>query len=338
MAHFKHLIKGHSVRHRSDNRHNFASRLAKLAAMVGAFATVAACASSGGGHSASGKRWVAPSYIAGQYKQAQNNKYSTPKVSGSTAQQKIGRPYQIAGRTYVPARQDDYNRTGIASWYGPNFHGKKTANGEIFDMNAMSAAHTTLPIPSLVRVTNLENNRSIIVRLNDRGPFVDNRLIDLSKRAAQELGYVRQGTAKVRVQYIGPAVTGSSRANVRQASTSRSDNAKIWPQPAAVSKSSSAQEWPEQSAKKYAIALSKPRVSASGWFVQLGAFGDRGKAESIAANLKTSGQAKVQTAWINNKYIHRVLVGPYRDSKSANKQRSEVVEAGYPAARVTEQR
>ena len=117
----------------------------------------------------------------------------------------VGKPYQVAGRWYTPRVDTSYDKTGRASWYGENFHGRLTANGEVFDQNALSAAHPTLPLPSYVRVTNLENNRSLIVRVNDRGPFVADRLIDLSRRSADMLGYLNKGVARVRVQYVGPA-------------------------------------------------------------------------------------------------------------------------------------
>lgn len=117
----------------------------------------------------------------------------------------VGKPYQVAGRWYTPRVDTGYDKTGRASWYGSNFHGRLTANGEVFDQNALTAAHPTLPLPSYVRVTNLENRRSIIVRINDRGPFVADRLIDLSKRSAEMLGFAGKGVASVRVQYVGPA-------------------------------------------------------------------------------------------------------------------------------------
>ena len=118
---------------------------------------------------------------------------------------KLGKPYAVAGRWYVPRVEPSYDRTGVASWYGSDFHGRKTANGEVFDMNALTAAHPTLPLPSLVQVTNTANGRSIIVRLNDRGPYVHDRIIDLSRRSAEALGYTSRGTAQVRVQFVGPA-------------------------------------------------------------------------------------------------------------------------------------
>ncbi len=115
---------------------------------------------------------------------------------------KVGKPYTIKGITYTPREDMSYDRTGIASWYGPGFHGRRTPNGEIYDSNALTAAHPTLQMPSVVRVTNLENGRSVDLRINDRGPFADNRIIDVSKRAAELLGFRKQGTAMVRVQIL----------------------------------------------------------------------------------------------------------------------------------------
>ena len=115
---------------------------------------------------------------------------------------KVGNPYSINGIQYIPKEDPDYFEEGIASWYGPKFDGKLTANGEIFDQYAVTAAHRTLPIPSLVKVTNLENNRSIVLRINDRGPFVGDRIIDLSYKSAQLLGIIEKGTGKVRVEVI----------------------------------------------------------------------------------------------------------------------------------------
>lgn len=115
---------------------------------------------------------------------------------------KVGKPYQIKGVWYYPKEDYAYDETGIASWYGPGFHQERTANGETFDQNDVSAAHKTLPMPSLVRVTNLENGRQLVVRVNDRGPFVAGRIIDLSRRSAQLLGVVDRGTAKVRVAIL----------------------------------------------------------------------------------------------------------------------------------------
>jgi rare lipoprotein A len=117
----------------------------------------------------------------------------------------VGEPYRINGHTYYPAENPSYRAEGVASWYGPDFHGRLTANGEIFDMHAISAAHPTLPIPSYARVTNLDNGRSMIVRVNDRGPYARSRLIDVSIGAAKALGFYGDGLAHVRVEYVGRA-------------------------------------------------------------------------------------------------------------------------------------
>ncbi|MGP9810878.1 septal ring lytic transglycosylase RlpA family protein [Rhodopseudomonas sp. NSM] len=125
-----------------------------------------------------------------------------PKGGGTY---RIGKPYVVGGRTYVPEENANYRAEGLASWYGDSFHGRLTANGEVFDMASLSAAHPTLPIPSYARVTNLSNGRSLVVRVNDRGPYHGNRLIDVSNRAADLLDFKRNGTARVRVEYVGRA-------------------------------------------------------------------------------------------------------------------------------------
>lgn len=124
--------------------------------------------------------------------------------------QKVGRPYKIKGKRYTPKHDPKYNETGIASWYGPNFHGKLTANGEVYDQHGMTAAHKTLPLNSMVFVTNVENGKTAMLRVNDRGPFVDGRIIDLSHAAAKALGIA--GLGNVRVQYAGPADPNSEMA------------------------------------------------------------------------------------------------------------------------------
>jgi rare lipoprotein A len=118
---------------------------------------------------------------------------------------KLGAPYRVAGRWYFPAEDSRYDRRGIASWYGADFHGRRTANGEVFDMHALTAAHPTLPLPSLVYVTNLANGRTVLVRVNDRGPYVPGRIIDLSRAAARAIGAEASGVADVRVTWAGRA-------------------------------------------------------------------------------------------------------------------------------------
>ena len=130
-----------------------------------------------------------------------------PKGGGTY---RVGKPYMVGGQTYSPEENTDYRAEGIASWYGDDFHGRRTANGEVYDMQSISAAHPTLPIPSYARVTNLANQRSIIVRVNDRGPYHAGRLIDLSARTARLLAFQDNGTARVRVEYVGRASLAGS--------------------------------------------------------------------------------------------------------------------------------
>ncbi|MET0742049.1 MAG: septal ring lytic transglycosylase RlpA family protein [Microvirga sp.] len=130
-----------------------------------------------------------------------------PKGGGRSM---VGQPYTVAGKTYVPSENPAYARVGLASWYGSNFHGRLTANGEVFDRESIAAAHTTMPLPSYARVTNVQNGYSMIVRVNDRGPYHGNRVIDVSERAADALGFRRQGTAQVRVEYVGRASINGS--------------------------------------------------------------------------------------------------------------------------------
>jgi rare lipoprotein A len=155
---------------------------------------------------------------------------------------KIGDPYKVGGRWYNPREQTDYDRVGIASWYGSDFHGRHTANGEVFDMNALTAAHPTLPMPSYAYVTNLSNNRTILVRINDRGPYVGDRVIDLSRKSADALGLRSGGTGKVRVRYAGRAPLDGSDHHERQFLASRPWNGG-GTDIAAMERAQSAREW-----------------------------------------------------------------------------------------------
>ena len=175
----------------------------QFAMAIAACFLVSACTSPGG------KRSNRPDLS----KKVVNYGQKVPKGGG---RYKIGKPYQIANKWYRPRENTSYDRVGMASWYGDLFHGRKTANGEVFDMDALTAAHPTLPLPTLVEVTNLANTRSVIVRVNDRGPYRHNRLIDLSRKAATVLGFKKRGMAKVRVKYIGLApINGDDRFEKR---------------------------------------------------------------------------------------------------------------------------
>jgi rare lipoprotein A len=125
-----------------------------------------------------------------------------PKGGGTY---RVGSPYQMNGRTYFPAENSRYRSEGVVSWYGPDFHGRRTANGEVYDMHSISAAHPTMPLPSYARITNLDNGRSIIVRVNDRGPYARNRVVDVSIGTAKALKFYGQGLGRVRVEYVGRA-------------------------------------------------------------------------------------------------------------------------------------
>src|SRR6187551_1549125 len=145
---------------------------------------------------------VAPTYGVSSSPRVVGFGQAVPKGGGTY---RIGKPYTVAGRVYVPEEDPNDRAEGMASWYGDDFHGRLTANGEVFDMTSLTAAHPTLPIPSYARVTNVRNGKSLIVRVNDRGPYHGNRLIDVSNKAAELLEFRSNGVAKVRVEYVGRA-------------------------------------------------------------------------------------------------------------------------------------
>ncbi|MGZ3411352.1 MAG: septal ring lytic transglycosylase RlpA family protein [Xanthobacteraceae bacterium] len=163
---------------------------------------------------------------------------------------RVGKPYQVAGRTYVPEDGPGYVSEGLASWYGNDFHGRRTANGEVYDMEGLSAAHPTLPMPSYVRVTNLHNHRSIILRVNDRGPYHGNRVVDVSKRAAHLLGFRGNGVARVRVEYVGPASLDGSDDHLLAATLREGEPA---PSPSLVMLASSRPFLPQAAARSPVI-------------------------------------------------------------------------------------
>jgi rare lipoprotein A len=172
-------------------------RVARGAAAMAACLLVANCASS----SKFANR-VDPKYGVSSSPRVVEFGEPVPKGGGTY---RVGKPYTVAGRVYVPEEDANYRQEGLASWYGDDFHGRQTANGEVFDMGALTAAHPTLPMPCYARVTNLSNGKSLIVRVNDRGPYHGNRLIDVSNKAAELLDFKAFGVARVRVEYVGRA-------------------------------------------------------------------------------------------------------------------------------------
>jgi rare lipoprotein A len=171
--------------------------MARSALAVAACLVLANCASSGKFASR-----VDPKYGVSSSPRVVAMGEPVPKGGGTY---RVGKPYTVAGRVYVPEEDPNYRAEGLASWYGDAFHGRLTANGEVFDMLSLTAAHPTLPIPSYARVTNLSNGKSLIVRVNDRGPFHGNRVIDVSNRASELLEFKGKGIARVRVEYVGRA-------------------------------------------------------------------------------------------------------------------------------------
>lgn len=170
---------------------------ARFAAAAGACLMLAAC-----GSASKLTSKIDPKYGVSASPRVVESGDPVPKGGGTY---RVGRPYTVAGRLYVPEEDRNYSAVGLASWYGDDFHGRRTANGEVFDMTSISAAHPTLPMPSYARVTNLSNGKSLIVRVNDRGPYHANRVMDVSYRAAKLLEFERSGTARVRVEYVGSA-------------------------------------------------------------------------------------------------------------------------------------
>lgn len=263
---------------------------------------------------------------------------------------KVGTPYQINGVWYYPAEVESYDETGIASWYGPNFHGKSTANGEVFDQWALSAAHKTLPMPSQVRVTNLENGRALMLRINDRGPFVGNRIIDLSRRAAQLLGMEEQGVAKVRVQLISfgpddmaPARPGQGPRIVAAPAQAVAGEALPPLAPAAPVTAA-----PIQSAPAPVVAAATPQpaapaaeprvtqqpVTPSPMFVQVGAFAEEDNAIGLAQTLSSLGRVVVTPVQVDGQRFYRVRLGPAADIAAADALLARAVAAGIPGAHI----
>lgn len=273
-------------------------------ALTAAACALAACASTPESDKA------AQSYIYEPGRSARAEPFDPQVITN----QKIGRPYQIEGRWYVPARQDNYDATGTASWYGPQFHGRPTANGERFDMNALTAAHPTLPLPSYVRVTNLGNGRSAIVRVNDRGPFARDRIIDLSKRSAQVLGFVNQGTAEVRVQYLGPKENELGQPALYTA---------------ALEKGRSALRADFVPAGDQAQDL-----TPSSLFIQAGAFSQSRRAQRTLQSLAQVGPGNIESVSVAGRKLHRVLIGPFVGSDEAEQARYQVAAAGFEDARI----
>lgn len=246
---------------------------------------------------------------------------------------KVGNPYQIAGKWYTPQVDPNYNQVGIASWYGPDFHKKQTANGEIFDMNALSAAHTTLPMPSFVRVTNLENSRSLILRVNDRGPFVGNRLIDVSRRGAQLLGFEKRGTTRVRVE----AVSGPN-APVQVAQSNMPPSIEKQEVPSVAVETLEVLSPVQTESTPMQIATLDPGPAApeigDDIFVQVGAYSQIGGASRVISGVKHIGAIAMEGITLNGRKLYRVRIGPLYSTTTANAALQQVLDLGHNTAKV----
>jgi len=299
---------------------------------------------------------------------------SKPPGSAATSGYKVGKPYQIAGVWYYPHVDYEYDETGIASWYGPGFHGKKTASGETYDQNGLTAAHRTLPLPSLVRVTNLVNGRQITLRVNDRGPFAHGRILDVSRRGAQLLDFERTGTAKVRVEILAeesrqlayqagayklpPAESGGT-GGTGAAGTATSPPVTAAPvgdlseetlaplpgtqaqaakpaQPATkpVQQTASIEDKVLGTAPVPDGKVTKVPVKAANMYVQAGAFTSQGNANRLASRLAQFGQARIVPVIVDRQKFYRVRVGPIASVEDADRILERVVDAGNPQAKI----
>lgn len=264
----------------------------------------------------------------------------------------LGDPYEVAGVWFTPREQPGYDKVGVASWYGPQFHRRMTSNGEWFDMNELTAAHATLPLPSYAKVTNLENGRSVVVRVNDRGPFVDTRVIDMSRRSAEVLDFKGQGMTQVRVQYIGPAPLndqgqhlaamnrelrrGTPLNHMMAAADGRVTGAT---QVAAADQGLAPDPGDDQSFAAYptvetSIASANADYETPDYFVQVGSFADPSNAERAREELAGSGPVQVQELMGSQGPLYRVRIGPMKNEGQAQLALRQAVDLGHPDARL----
>jgi rare lipoprotein A len=285
----------------------------------------------------------------------------------------VGSPYEINGKWYYPVVDYNYDRIGIASWYGADFAGKYTANGETYDMNQLTAAHATLPLPSIVQVVNLQNGRSLQLRVNDRGPFVDGRLIDVSRRSAQLLGFETQGTAPVRVKIMKAESIAAAEAAMRNsgqilvaqaAGVAPTAPAGAAPMPSAAAPPEIAYRAPAPTIPRPLPAANPPtaeaperelvarpvvaaqmppsspnlHADASGpsgrLYIQAGAFAMRDNAQRVQSRIAWLGSVLVAPAAINGVALYRVRLGPVESAAQADRLLALVVSSGYPGARI----
>jgi rare lipoprotein A len=258
---------------------------------------------------------------------------ATPGSQAVVGHYKVGQPYQVKGRWYRPEYDPNYSKVGTASWYGAAFHGLPTANGEVFDKEQISAAHPTLPLPSIVRVTNLENGRSLDIRVNDRGPFIGDRVIDLSEAAAHELGYDAKGLARVQVDFLALADDATGTPPTPSV-------ARLAPKPAPVLVAASAPRVtvrPQREVQLAALDPTPPRRQVAACavgpqLVQIGAFGETDQVSAAMADVEGLEQVRVEPAFAGDRAVARVRLGPVADPHAAKRLLERVVAMGYTDA------
>ena len=241
---------------------------------------------------------------------------------------KVGNPYKVMGQYYTPKEDYNYSEVGIASWYGDDFHDKKTANGETYDMRAITAAHRTLPLPSIVKVTNLENGRSIIARVNDRGPYVKNRIIDVSQKGAELLGYRQKGTAKVKVEILARESKAIKEAMLSKSNKAKDFNGPINYELAPISVSDVKKQEAVIVANNLA-ANDVKTVEKGNFFVQVGAFSDYNKAKEMAENMKRFGKVVIHEAYLSKDGVYRVRIGAYQSRNEALQILDRLLDYGH---------
>lgn len=277
----------------------------------------------------------------------------TVQLPPSAGVYKVGDPYQIDNVWYYPREQPDYDETGIASWYGPTFYGHKTANGEMYDGEALTAAHRTLPMPVNVRVTNLENGKSLIVRVNDRGPYARGRIIDLSKRAAELLDVVQTGTARVRVTYIGRADLGPGAAPAPEtppeiaSALPAAPSAKVDSSALAILPGAAVAPPVQVAALPTAIApppadigatqptgqvTKVPVPAATKLYVQVGAFSKMANARALLDKL--GGDLRISTLQRGGQTLYRVRSGSLNSIEDADAELARVTGRGATDAKI----
>lgn len=263
-------------------------------------------------------------------------------AAGAPAGVKLGGPYEVFGRIYVPEDDRGYDRQGLASWYGPGFHGARTANGETYDREGLTAAHPTLPMPSWVEVTNLENGRQVVVRVNDRGPFVDGRIIDLSFRAARLLGIDRTGLAPVRVRRVFPEGDwaraapplpqpgGPVRSRVTMADAAPYTRAQFAGRAPEAAPAGPAPPAPASAGGTGHAGQGRPADAGRHW-VQVAALSDRARAQSLAERLADIGPASALAA---PRGLWRVRLGPFASLEAAGEALGRLRAGGWSEAQL----